>query len=80
MSKIFFFLFFLLSMSVLSAQTKHPNIVYILADDLGYGDVSANNENSKLHTVNIDKLADEGMRFTDAHSNSAVCSPTRYGF
>ena len=65
--------------SVLYAQEKLPNIIYILTDDLGYGDVSAFNQNSKLHTINIDKLADEGMRFTDAHSNSALCSPTRYG-
>ena len=58
---------------------KHPNIVYILADDLGYGDVSVLNNNSKIHTHAIDKLADEGMIFTDAHSGSAVCTPTRYG-
>jgi len=56
-----------------------PNIVYILADDLGYGDVSCLNENSKIHTKNIDDLASKGMCFTDAHSNSAVCTPTRYG-
>lgn len=56
-----------------------PNIVYILADDLGYGDVSAYNPDSKLATPNIDKLAGEGMRFTDAHSPSSVCTPTRYG-
>ncbi len=56
-----------------------PNIVYILADDLGYGDVSAYNQDSKISTPNIDKLAGEGMRFTDAHSPSSVCTPTRYG-
>ena len=60
-------------------EVKHPNIVYILADDLGYGDVSVLNENSQIHTQAIDKLADEGMIFTDAHSGSAVCTPTRYG-
>ncbi len=60
-------------------EGKYPNIVYILADDLGYGDVSALNKNSKIHTQAIDKLADEGMIFTDAHSGSAVCTPTRYG-
>jgi len=53
-----------------------PNIVYILADDLGYGDVSALNPESKIQTPNIDRLANEGMRFTDAHSGSAVCTPT----
>lgn len=56
-----------------------PNIVYILADDLGYGDVSANNPDSKIQTTHIDQLAAEGMRFTDAHSPSSVCTPTRYG-
>lgn len=61
------------------SQTSRPNIIYILADDLGYGDVSALNENSKLNTKYIDEIAKSGMRFTDAHSNSAVCTPTRYG-
>ncbi len=56
-----------------------PNIVYILADDLGYGDVSAYNPTSKIPTPHIDRLAAEGMRFTDAHSPSSVCTPTRYG-
>lgn len=60
------------------AQQK-PNIIYILADDLGYGDVSCLNKDSKLNTVNIDNVAANGMKFTDAHSNSAVCTPTRYG-
>jgi arylsulfatase A-like enzyme len=56
-----------------------PNIVYILADDLGYGDVHAFNARSKIATPNLDRLAGDGMRFTDAHSGSAVCTPTRYG-
>lgn len=56
-----------------------PNIVVILADDLGYGDVSCYNpERGKIPTPNIDALASSGMRFTDAHSSSGVCSPTRY--
>ncbi|MEO2049106.1 MAG: sulfatase-like hydrolase/transferase, partial [Pirellulales bacterium] len=58
---------------------KPPNIVYILADDLGYGDVSCLNEQCVWSTPNIDRLAGEGIRFTDAHSGSAVCTPTRYG-
>jgi arylsulfatase A-like enzyme len=58
---------------------KLPNIIYILADDLGIGDVRAFNPGSKIPTPNIDGLAKEGRRFTDAHSGSAVCSPTRYG-
>nr|WP_299069483.1 arylsulfatase [uncultured Allomuricauda sp.] len=58
---------------------KKPNIIFILADDLGYGDVSSYNENSKIKTANIDKLASDGVLFTDAHTSSAVCTPTRYG-
>jgi arylsulfatase A len=57
-----------------------PNIVYILCDDLGYGDVQAfNPKRGKIATPSIDRLAAEGMRFTDAHSGSSVCTPTRYG-
>ena len=56
-----------------------PNIVYILADDLGYGDVSClNPELGKIKTPRMDQLASEGMTFTDAHSSSSVCTPTRY--
>ena len=58
---------------------ERPNIVFILADDLGYGDVSCLNPDSKIPTPNIDRLAKEGMIFTDAHAPSAVCTPTRYG-
>jgi len=68
--------------SLLSSCSKtgqYPNIVYIIADDLGYGDLSCENEKSKLRTKNIDSLAEEGVIFTDAHSGSAVCTPTRYG-
>lgn len=61
------------------AKKKQPNIIYILADDLGYGDISSYNPEGKIKTPNIDKLAAEGMIFTDAHSPSAVCTPTRYG-
>lgn len=60
-------------------EQKNPNIIFILADDLGYGDVSALNKNSKITTANIDRLAGQGVVFTDAHSSSAVCTPTRYG-
>jgi arylsulfatase A-like enzyme len=59
--------------------SQHPNIIYILADDLGYGDVSSFNPESKIRTPNIDRLAAGGMRFTDAHTSSSVCTPTRYG-
>ena len=60
------------------SQVK-PNIVYILADDLGYGDVGCYNAASKIPTPNLDRLANAGIRFTDAHASDAVCSPTRYG-
>ena len=56
---------------------KRLNIVLILADDLGYGDVGCYNPNSKIPTPNLDRLATEGMRFTDAHAPTSVCSPTR---
>ncbi|NMA65060.1 MAG: arylsulfatase [Clostridiaceae bacterium] len=58
---------------------KKPNVIIILADDLGYGDVSCFNPESKIHTENIDRLANEGMRFTDSHATSALCTPSRYG-
>ncbi len=60
-------------------ETKPPNIVVVLADDLGYGDVRCFNPEGKIATPNLDQLASEGMRFTDAHAGSAVCTPTRYG-
>ncbi len=61
-----------------AAEPTRPNVVYILADDLGYGDVGCYNSASKIPTPNIDRLAKDGVRFTDAHSPSAVCTPTRY--
>jgi arylsulfatase A-like enzyme len=69
--------FFLMGGRIL-AQSR-PNIVLILADDLGIGDVSGYNPASKITTPNMDSLAKQGVRFTDAHSNSSVCTPTRYG-
>jgi len=61
----------------LNAADK-PNILFILADDLGYGDVGCYNPESKVPTPHLDQLAKEGIRFTDAHSPSTVCTPTRY--
>jgi len=58
---------------------KLPNIVIVLADDLGYGDLSSFNENSGIQTPQLDQMAAEGMSFTDAHTSSSVCTPTRYG-
>ncbi len=61
------------------ATDTPPNIVYLLVDDMGYGDVSVNNPESKIQTPHIDSLAMSGMRFTDAHAPSSVCTPSRYG-
>ncbi len=62
------------------ANSPKPNIVIILADDLGYGDVQALNPlRGKIKTPHLDRLAKDGMTFTDAHSGSSVCTPTRYG-
>lgn len=58
---------------------EHPNIIYILADDMGYGDISSLNSESGIQTPHMDRIVKEGIHFTDAHSNSAVCTPTRYG-
>lgn len=69
----------ILAASLATAQepAKLPNIVVILADDLGYGDLAS--YGGKIPTPHTDRLAKEGTRFTDAHSGSSVCSPTRYG-
>lgn len=71
-------------MATATMQARHkstqerPNIVIIYADDMGYGDMSCQNPSSKIKTPNIDKLASEGMRFTDGHSSCTVSSPSRY--
>ena len=62
----------------LLSQNNPPNIVYILADDMGIGDIRSYNAASPVNTPNIDRIAAAGMRFTNAHSSSSVCSPTRY--
>ena len=58
---------------------RKPNIILMFIDDLGIGDVSCYNEHSKIHTENIDRLAQQGIKFTDAHATSALCTPSRYG-
>src|SRR5947199_9552511 len=60
------------------AGATRPNIVYILCDDLGYGDVRCLNPQGKIATPHMDRLGAAGMIFTDAHSSSAVCTPSRY--
>ena len=61
------------------AQPRPPNVVVVLADDLGYGDVGAFNPRGRIPTPHLDRLARDGMRFTDAHTPAALCTPTRYG-
>jgi hypothetical protein len=61
---------------IIFAQSK-PNIIIIYADDLGYGDLSCYGA-TKIHTPNIDKLAKSGIRFTNAHSTAATCTPSRF--
>jgi len=60
-------------------QETLPHVVVILVDDMGYGDLSSYNPDSKISTPNIDQLANEGMRFTDAHAAGSLCHPSRYG-
>jgi len=70
------FLLCLLSTAIFAQ--KRPNVIIIMTDDLGYGDLSCYGA-TKINTPNIDKLAKQGVRFTDAHSTSATCTPSRYG-
>lgn len=66
------------TISCTRAAEQRPNIVIIMADDLGYGDVGCYGA-TKISTPNIDRLASEGMQFTDAHAAASLCSPSRYG-
>jgi arylsulfatase A len=70
---------YILALATIALAESRPNIIFIMADDMGSGDVQALNPNSKVPTPNLNRLAAEGMTFTDAHSPSAVCTPTRYG-
>ena len=69
---------FCFALPVVVGAAERPNILLILADDLGHGDVGCFNSESKIVTPNLDRLATQGMRFTDAHSPCTVCTPTRY--
>jgi arylsulfatase A len=68
-----------LSSSIDTAASKHPNVIVVMADDLGIGDVSPTNPECKIKTPNLQSMADEGLVFSDAHTPSSVCTPTRYG-
>jgi arylsulfatase A-like enzyme len=61
------------------SSADRPNLVFILADDMGYGDVGVYNPESKIPTPNLDRMASQGMRFTDAHAAGSICVPSRYG-
>lgn len=67
-----------LIMAAAAFSIEKPNILVILADDLGFGDVRCYNSESKVPTPNLDRLAGQGMRFTDAHAPATVCTPSRY--
>lgn len=79
--------FILISIATIALLTKGhnafaqelPNIIIIYADDVGYGDLSCYNKNSAYKTPRLDQMARQGVRFTDAHSPSTICSPSRYG-
>ena len=72
-------LILLASLATPALDAAFPNIVFILADDLGAGDLGCYNKDSKVPTPHMDKIAAAGVRFNDAHSPSSVCTPTRYG-
>ena len=73
------FVALLMSVPCLAAEATKPNIVFVLFDDMGWGQPQSYLADSALRTPNLDRLTHEGMRFTDAHSAAAVCTPTRYG-
>src|SRR5215510_4249938 len=77
--KYFFAIIFSFLVISTIAQNKKPNIIFILADDLGYGDIGCYGQ-QKIETPNIDKLAQKGMRFTQFYSGSTVCAPARSSF
>ena len=79
MKKSLLTLIFLGSFASQSALCSPPNVIFIMADDLGIGDVSPTNPDCKIKTPNLQRMADEGITFLDAHSSSSVCTPTRYG-
>jgi arylsulfatase A-like enzyme len=82
-NSLFLLLFLVVVLSIASCTSPSkkespPNIIFILADDLGYGDLKVFNPGSKILTPHLDQLAEEGMIFTDAHTTSSVCTPSRY--
>jgi arylsulfatase A len=81
MKRLLTLILLLVPLAVCDAETvaaKRPNVLLICTDDQGYGDFGAQNPDSKIPTPNLDRLAAEGIRFTDAHSSSGICTPSRY--
>ena len=78
-SKLFLLVLVILASSIGLNAAEKPNVVVILADDFGVGDIQAHYPDNKIATPYLDKLVRDGISFTDAHTSSAVCSPTRYG-
>ncbi len=74
-----FLILLILLVGACKSEPARPHVVVLLADDMGYGDIERYNANSRIPTPHLNRMADEGIRFTDAHSPSAVCTPTRYG-
>jgi arylsulfatase A-like enzyme len=74
-----YFLLFLFQLLVAFAQAQRPNIIYIMSDDMGYGDLSCYGQ-KKFSTPNLDRLASQGMKFTQAYAAGALCTPTRASF
>ncbi len=82
MMDIGFRLIFFIGITFIQAELLYgvlPNVILVMADDLGIGDVTPTNSNSKIKTPHLERMANEGMTFLDAHSPSSVCTPTRYG-
>ena len=79
MKSFFYSFLFLLPCLLLGEKESLPNVIFVLADDLGIGDISPTNPDCKINTPHLQKMADEGITFHDAHTSSSVCTPTRYG-
>jgi arylsulfatase A-like enzyme len=81
LKRFFCYLFAIVAIFTFTSEGREkPNILFVLFDDMGYGEPTSYRATSLFKTPNIDRLAKEGMRFTDAHSSAASCTPTRYGF
>lgn len=77
MNRLFVSILLLAGMTALAQPAQRPNVVFIYADDIGYGDLSCYGT-SRVETPNVDRLASQGLRFTNAHTTSATCTPSRF--